>query len=290
MLGVSPAYFISRFGDRFSPDDVATGIDELAAIGYAAAQLEIYHLDSIDRWSRGGMQRTLDRAAAAGLRIPQFVGHCLLNGFIDDDALASALGIAEIAAIVAMLDPTRCPVVTVPLPTYRVGSTFAVDAAAVSARIARARVKLAEMARIATEAGFRFAVEVVPGAVIGDLLETTSILQSIEAELSLTDNGSHRWLGINLDTGHAWAQKRLLYALPATLGPRIFGTHLCDNFGHENLSLAPGRGSIDWTLFTNALRSSGYTGSWDIEIHCRPEDAIARYSEARAFMGALGCA
>ncbi|HSM90777.1 MAG TPA: sugar phosphate isomerase/epimerase, partial [Desulfobacterales bacterium] len=93
--------------------------------------------------------------------------------------------------------------------------------------------------------------------------------------------------GLNFDTGHAWACKENLYLIPAKLGPRIIGTHLCDNFGHENLSLRPGAGSIDWTRLVAALKACGYNGPWDIEIVCPPNSVAEEYGAGRRFIEAL---
>ena len=68
---------------------------------------------------------------------------------------------------------------------------------------------------------------------------------------------------------------------------RILGTHLCDNFGHENLSLPPGAGSIDWLQIVSGLTAAGYRGYFDIEIVCRPEAVRQQYSEGRAFIEKL---
>ena len=87
-----------------------------------------------------------------------------------------------------------------------------------------------------------------------------------------------------LSKGHAWAQKRLVHMVPGLLGERIFGTHLCDNFGHENLSLAPGVGSLDWTLLLRGLISNGYAGSMDVEIHCPADQTDHRYRAALTFL------
>ena len=94
-------------------------------------------------------------------------------------------------------------------------------------------------------------------------------------------------LGLNFDTGHAWAAKENINMIPAKLNGQILGTHICDNFGHENLSLRPGAGSIDWSEIISGLRASGYNGSFDIEIICMPEAVRQEYSQSRAFIEAL---
>ena len=95
------------------------------------------------------------------------------------------------------------------------------------------------------DAGRRMALEILPGAVVG----------GIDGFLRLCEHIGSDTLGLNFDTGHAWACKENLYLIPAKLGERILGTHLCDNFGGENLSLRPGAGSIDWPRLIAALQA-----------------------------------
>ena len=91
-------------------------------------------------------------------------------------------------------------------------------------------------------------------------------------------------LGYNFDTGHAQACKELVELIPVRLGDRIFGTHLCDNHGYENSSLAPGDGTIDWSRLIPTLRSSGYEGSYDIEILCDGDSVDKQYQDAFSFV------
>jgi sugar phosphate isomerase/epimerase len=118
------------------------------------------------------------------------------------------------------------------------------------------------------------ALEIMPAAIIG----------GIDGFLRLCDQLGSDSLGLNFDTGHAWASKENMYLIPAKLGRRILGTHLCDNFGNENLSLRPGAGSIDWLRIMNALQTAGYSSSYDLEIICRPEEVQREYQQAYAFI------
>ena len=75
--------------------------------------------------------------------------------------------------------------------------------------------------------------------------------------------------------------------LPFRLQDRIFGLHICDNFGTENLSLAPGKGSIEWKPFIVNLLSSGYNGSLDIEIGCETENVKSEYAAGLKYINSL---
>jgi sugar phosphate isomerase/epimerase len=74
-------------------------------------------------------------------------------------------------------------------------------------------------------------LEILPSAIVG----------GIDGFIRLCERLGTASLGLNFDTGHAWASKENLYLIPAKLGRQIVGTHLCDNFGNENLSLPRSR-------------------------------------------------
>ena len=126
-------------------------------------------------------------------------------------------------------------------------------------------------------AGRRLALEVMPSAIIG----------GIDGFMRLCEQLGTDRLGFNFDTGHAWAAKENIYMIPAKLNGQILGTHFCDNFGHENLSLRPGAGSIDWPAVIDGLKASGYEGSFDIEIICAPEAVQQEYGQGLAFIESI---
>jgi sugar phosphate isomerase/epimerase len=122
---------------------------------------------------------------------------------------------------------------------------------------------------VITDADLRMAFEIVPFSIIGNndrFLEICRVINSPD-------------LGVNLDTGHAWATRDTLALLPYKLKNRIFGLHLKDNNSDNNLPLAPGKGTIDWKSFLYNLPASGYTGNLDIEIGCSSEQVRAEYAD-----------
>jgi sugar phosphate isomerase/epimerase len=125
-------------------------------------------------------------------------------------------------------------VVTVPLPAFQ--APPAPEPEAYRCAFERCAGKVSRLLALVEDAGRRLALEIMPGAVIG----------GTDGFLRLCDHLCADTLGFNFDTGRAWACKENVYVIPAKLEDRILGTHLCDNVGHENLSLCPGAGSIDW--------------------------------------------
>ena len=276
MIGVSPAYFISKFSNRFSPDEVAAGLEDVASSGFSGFQLEVFHRKSLDAWARTGAAEIRKASSGLGLKAHQFVAHFLLEAFADPEALSSQLGVEEmkgVLEIVAGFD--ECRVVTVPLPAFKESQASSPNDYLLC--FERCAAKVSRLLAMVEDAGRRMALEVLPGAVVG----------GIDGFLRLCEHIGSDTLGLNFDTGHAWACKENLYLIPAKLGGRILGTHLCDNFGGENLSLRPGAGSIDWPRLMAALKGCGYTGPWDIEIICKPEDIAAEYSCGRQYIQPL---
>jgi sugar phosphate isomerase/epimerase len=276
MIGVSPAYFVSKFSNRFSPDDVAAGLEDLPALGFFGFQLEVFHRESLETWARTGAAEIRRKSSDVGLKAHQFVAHFMLEDFADRQNLISNAAIEQMKVVLDIVDRfEECRVITVPLPAFE-------DRAASSRDnylflFERCAAKVSRLLSMVEDAGRRMALEVLPGAIVG----------GIDGFLRLCEHLGSGTLGLNFDTGHAWACKENLYLIPAKLGPRILGTHLCDNFGNENLSLRPGAGSIDWPRLIAALKACGYNGPWDIEIACPPNSVAEEYGAGLRFIEAL---
>lgn len=273
MSGVSPAYFISRFGNGFTPQQVAGDLKTLAKMGFEGFQLEVFHGETLMEWESEGAFAVRDRSRDLGLRASQFVAHFMLQDFADPQRLVSNEAIEHMKTVLDIVDHfDECRVVTLPLPAFGCRTpSFVGDYKDLFERCA---AKVSRLLAMVEDAGRRMALEILPGAIVG----------GIDGFLRLCEHLSSDTLGFNFDTGHAWACKENLYLIPAKIGPRILGTHLCDNFGNENLSLRPGAGSIDWLPLLTALKNCGYTGPWDIEIICKPGDAEIEYGSGRNFI------
>lgn len=273
MIGISPAYFISRFTDEFTPSDVAGSLADVSAMGFGGFQLEVYHRRNLKLWLEGGSQEIRQRADDLNLKTTQFVAHFMLAAFANPENLISDLGPAEMPAVLDIVGHFEaCRIITVPLGIFEVpGNTSPRE---FKTYYDRCVAKIGRLLEMVEAAGCRLALELMPSAIIG----------GIDGFMRRCDQLAARSLGLNFDTGHAWAAKENLNLIPAKLCRQIIGTHLCDNFGHENLSLPPGAGSIDWPGIMSCLNAAGYQGSYDIEIVCQPEAVQQQYIEGRAFI------
>jgi len=276
LIGVSPAYFISRYSNEFTPSEVAEGLAEIRQMGYEGFQLEVYHRRNIKLWLEGGTQLVSQRAHDLGLKPTQFVAHFMMAAFANSANLMSDLGLAEMEAVLDIVSRFEaCRIITAPLSAFETqGIASAQD---FRGYFSRCLEKIGRMLEMVETAGYRLALEIMPFAIIG----------GIDGFMRLCDHLGTDSLGLNFDTGHSWSAKENIYLIPAKLGQQILGTHLCDNFGHENLSLPPGAGSIDWPQIMAGLNAAGYRGSFDIEIVCQPEAVRQQYSEGRTYIETL---
>ena len=266
MYGVSPAFMLSAIGEDFNPDDFCLCLDRIAALGFEAYQPEVFHRERLSEWLAGGARRVAARGRELNLQASQFVAHFLTPCLASAASLRSEEGVEELKRTIEIAACFEsCRVITLPIGPWQAGPG---DAQAYSELAGRFRDKLAKLLQIAAAADFSLALEILPHSFPGGSEGYLRLHQEL---------GSPR-LGLNFDTGHLWACKEALPLVPAKLSGLIFGTHLCDNDGGENLSLAPGQGTIDWPAVLAALKSSGYTGSLDLEIRAPSEEVESVYA------------
>ena len=273
IIGVSPAYCISRFRDRFSAEQMATGLEDVAAMGFGGFQPEVFHREALSDWQQSGAALVAGRARALGLRATQFVAHFMLHAFSTPQHLGNDTTLEDMQAVIDIVTQfDGCQIITVPLGAF--DTTESTPAGGVLDHFERFRDSIGRLAEAATAADCRIALEIMPGSVIG----------GIDGFIRLSADLGTAAIGLNFDTGHAWAAGEDVLRIPERIGKQIIGTHLCDNFGHENLSLRPGAGSIAWPRLIPALAAAGYEGAWDIEIICPPECCREEYEQAHHFL------
>jgi sugar phosphate isomerase/epimerase len=265
VYGASPAFVLSARGEDFSPDDFCACLETITALGFDAFQPEVFHRERLSEWLGGGALRVAGRARSLNLAASQFLAHFMMPCLASAASLRSATGLEELKRAIELAACFEgCRVITLPVGPWQPAPD---DAEAYAELAGRFRDKLASMLEIAAAADFLLALEILPYSFAG----------GSEGFLRLQRDLGSRRLGLNFDTGHAWACREALHLLPAKLAGLIFGTHLCDNEGAENLSLTPGEGTIDWPAVLASLRAAGYAGSLDLEIRCPPEQVETVY-------------
>ncbi len=269
MIGVSPAYFLSLFSPNFTPTDIEQSLQRIYETGFQALQLETFTPAQLAHWDEPTCRRLSAALADTGLTVSQFVAHHLMLYFASADGLRSndlTTEFRRVLQIAEQLHPAG--VITVPQPAFELpqNKKWPVYSALWSLYLD----SLDKLRNLAVEAGFTLAVEILPGSLLGNS----------EGFLRMTETLGAPYIGLNLDTGHAWACKEKVELIPLKAGKYICGTHLSDNSGNENLSMGPGMGTIPWDNFFHACRMAGYHGPFDVEIRCAPEEVDEQYSAA----------
>lgn len=262
-FGVSPAFVFSRHTTAFTVDDFVESLQAARALGFRIFEPEIFLPETLSDWANGGAQKVASAGLKQGMAASQFVAHFLLENFSTLERLASEADTDDLSRALEAASAFECTIFTVPQAPYQaaVRENHSDSWSRLVGKIARYKDRV-------EAAGFTLALEVLNG----------SLVANSDGFLRLAHELGDDRLGINLDTGHAWAAKENLSLLPSKLGSHLVGLHLKDNDGNVNLPLAPGKGTIPWSDFLNALQDSGYAGSLDVEIACPPDQVDEEYT------------
>jgi len=272
MIGVSPAYFFSLHGPGFGPHEITEDVPVLSSMGYEGFQAEIFDAGAGGGWTREAVRKLNGASRSAGMQCTAFVAHFLGSSFASRASLKSFRVDATVQhAIDTAADIDGNGLFALPLPAFTASgseSATAVEAASLF------RVALGSLALAVESAGMRLALELTRGNALG----------GSAAFLGLCREPGFGELGLVFDTGHFWVMGETVGALPELLGGRIVATHLCDNDGLEKLSLCPGDGSVPFDRVIEGFASSGYYGSFDVEIVCPAGRVQAEYTKGFSAM------
>lgn len=137
---------------------------------------------------------------------------------------------------------------------------------------AAARRSIEDIVAMASGAGLRVALEIIPNP----LSSAAALVSLIEDQLDGLD------VGICLDYGHAHLMGDLGEAIE-TLSGHLWTTHLHDNEGTRDDHLVPFAGTIDWDLAMLETQKVGYEGVLMLEVADTgdPVDVLRRSVKAR---------
>jgi sugar phosphate isomerase/epimerase len=275
MIGVSPAFFFSLYTTDFTVKDYIRGLRVLQSLGIEGYQLEVFKADRLEEWEKEGVS-LFQCGQDLDLNATQFVAHFLLSATKDIDSLMSDDGYEQMRRVTGIVSQfAGCKTITLPLSPFALPGGYTLESDGYQ-RLWNCLVeKLLAFDEIVRSSGFRLALEIVPGSLLG----------GTEGLMRLIRETGNQTIGYNFDTGHAHSSKECIATLPGKLAGRVYGTHLKDNFGAENFALPPGRGSIPWESVIHNLTASGYTGSFDLEIASKhPSEVVNDYTEGKTFI------
>lgn len=133
-------------------------------------------------------------------------------------------------------------------------------------RILKIKRSLSILADLAWSHRIRLAIEPVCFSAFRSLQDVLDVVASV---------GSDR-VGMILDTWHLWISKVCPKEISA-LDPRlIMGAHLGDSkprqgavWSDDARGALPGKGIVPMGVFVDAIKDSGYSGWWTVEVHGR---------------------
>jgi sugar phosphate isomerase/epimerase len=264
LIGVSPAYYISRYGTGFTIDDIVDGMGWLASHHFSSLQLEVFHRNrQLKQWNESAATKIKESLERYGLKASQFVAHFLLKGFDCRESLENFEDLNALENISVLLHQfSLTDRVTIPIPPF---SSFK-HADRDILFLFDEKVRRAES--ILGEKGLMLSLEPMPGGLASDL----SFLNR------------HTSVGLNLDPGHLLCSGIDPFSLDLSVLSRVRSTHLCENDGKENLSLRPGSLSRRWFGLLGNLRGAGYDGALDLEIISPSGDWETEYLAGRFFL------
>lgn len=272
-FGVSPAWFLSLYGEHFTMRQMEESLEVLKTLNLNSWQPEIFFEEALDEWSDSGSEKLRRKSSDLGLEASTFVAHFLGAHFADERGLERRRDLDLLNKVLEALEPwNEVKTVSLLLPP------FAFDGPTDSEQSRKWMDSLENKLRAYTDrveaSGRILALEAMPGNIAGGSAGLAALLEKEGLEN----------IGINYDSGHFHAAGESQALVLARLGGKISCTHLCDNDGVNNLSLAPGDGTINWDQVVDSLGSVGYAGSWDLEIRC-PADAVeTAYNRGRELL------
>ena len=277
MIGVSPAYFLSKYGEDFSTEDVVSEVPILKRLGFDAFQLEITKREYLKDWNEKRLMKLNEVAESEHIEVSQVVAHFLIDDLSTTKGIEKGLENDQIDYLFFIVRHLpNCHQLTIPFGHFISTKEMSrKDYAKVVEQLVHSLEKLLDKGQ---QQGTYIALELQPGATIQGV---TGFLQM------LTLQNENPFLTYNFDTGHAHSMKEFVEGIPVRLGSRITGTHLCDNNSIENLSLTPGEGNINWEKVISELKKTHYSGSYDLEIICKKDEVKQKYEKGLTYIRRL---
>ena len=274
IIGVSPAYFLSKFGEHFTPEQLMMELPVLKELGFESFQLEITHIEHLRDWDGVSLKELASACIHHGLSVSQLVVHFWVDNFSTFSAIRRGLDVDQILQCLSIIDCLPgCDVLTVPFGKLNLSEDELLSFDPFRDVECSLVETMTDLCSVAQSRGVNIAMELQPGAIVAGISGGLRIAEMMKNPQNL---------GYNFDTGHANAMREVVELIPARWGKgRMFGTHLCDNTGMSNLSLAPGEGSIDWCKVMAALKVCRYGGTYDLEIMCPAEEVERQYLKGR---------
>jgi len=258
MIGVSPAYFFSKYGKAFHIDDYLHALPNVKKQGFERYQGEIYQSSRLKEW-KTGIDKLIDVQEDLGLQMSQFVAHFLVAESTDIASIVQWSGpelFERVVRCVAKIP--NCTTVIIPLPPFE--NTTVITSALYQQMWQAFGRRLSRYCTIATMHGLRLGLEIMPHSFLG----------GVDGFLHLTHQDGCEQIGFCFDIGHLLVSGENIPLVCAKLQGKILGTHIKDRKRGSQEVVTPGKGDVDFSLICQCLSAASYHGSLDLEIPCIP--------------------
>ncbi len=268
--GVSPAYFVSRCGTKFTWKDLVSEAGHLKEMGFNYLQLEILDKSIDDSWNKRDFAFLMEVMQKCDLRASVFVAHFLGTCFTSPSLLKAAERGDDMARVLDLMENLD-PSIPLAVPLLPPADSSPPDAQGLIEL-------LGAWQELVEDADRQLILEVLPGSAPGSY---TSLLTE-----PAWRNLSPR-IGFLLDTGHACGAGEDIPELIRMMGGRLKALHISDSDGKSESSLVPGRGIIGWAGIVESLERTGYSGSFDLEIAAASGACDALYLEGKRYFSEM---
>lgn len=238
--------------------DLEAALDTIAAAGFTHAELlgTSPHLETPPTGRR--LSEFRDRLASRGLAAAGIHAPCRLSASEEYERHKSAAVLAGYIRCAGAIGAKE--VVVHPVPDYRTMPNL--NDPALPGRLRDgAKRSLDELIPVAREAGVRILLENLGYPCDLPLL-------NMKALRPFTDAYPPEYVGLVIDTGHAWISKNDPAAEIRIAGSRLWGTHLQDSAYDDanDKHWMPTHGVLDWDAIRGALTEVTYAGTWTFEV------------------------
>lgn len=283
-------YAISKYGYPPTLPDTYRAVEEMAALGFTAIELEGVREDNL-RAVHGERQELKQRCDDLGLTVVNFCPVLPELVHLGKAQRIHALDLFKLAVETATFFGCQTIQTTSYIPPLEfVGESPYWEAIHFGKRF---QVKvdpafrwndvwgwlvdsIGACADEAERAGLKLCLE----PRVGEMASNTDAL------LRLMDAVDNDIFGAVVDTGHQHAQKEILPLSIEKLGNRVYYLHASDNDGQTNQHLALGRGTVDWDGVFLALKKHGFSGYVAVDVG-RVPDLEVQVRESKAFLEGL---
>ncbi len=246
--GVSPAFFLSAYGESFGPAQVLDGLSRIRSLDpearwpLVAYEPEVFDPDRMESWTTHSTREVAQRAADLGLSPRCFAAHYLGELLVRNPECGETIVAAEMPRCAALAHELGAG--TVLIPVLSAGSEE------------RHFLRSMELAvRFASNNALTVAIEQVPGRAASSVDDLLRHFEHVP--------GLRLWF----DTGNAAAAGDDVPSAIREAREHIVGTHLCD-CNDAGSSEAPGDGEIPWEGVMAGLQAVPSELTLDLEIRC----------------------